>query len=132
MSHTFQPGKRKGCNRYVGSWTETGWRDIPLPFTRESLVTILSWGAGEQPSTHSHQDIAHWCDRFHMAWVTDALDGDALGPLADIAEDVSAQWELYLANTYTLEQLQALQFSSVTLPAEWFQSWLRRVGELPS
>jgi hypothetical protein len=66
MNYTFQPGKRKGRNRYVGSWTETGWRDIPLPFTRESLVTVLAWGAGEQSSTHSHQDIAHWCDRFHM------------------------------------------------------------------
>lgn len=131
MSHTFQPGKRKGRNRYVGSWTETGWRVIPLPFTHESLVTVLSWGAGEQPSTHSHQDIAHWCDRLHMAWVTDELRNDeALRPVVDIAHDVSAQWELHLANTYTLEQLQALQFSIVTLPVEWFQDWLQRVREL--
>lgn len=131
MSYTFQPGKRKGRNRYVGSWTESGWREIPLLFTRESLITVLAWGASEQPSQHSHQDIAHWCDRLHMASVTDTPEGDALRPLADIAEDVSVQWELYLANTYTLEQLRTLQFSTVTLPVEWFQGWLRRARELP-
>ena len=131
MNYTFQPGKRKGRNRYVGSWTETGWRDIPLPFTRENLVTVLSWGAGDLPTTHSHQDIAHWCDRFHMAWVTDELRGDdTFRPVVDIAHDVSAQWELHLANTYTLEQLQALTFSTVALPVEWFQDWLRRVRGL--
>lgn len=125
---------RKGRNRYVGSWTETGWREIPLPFTRESLTTVLAWGAGEQPSTHSHQDIANWCDRLSMAWATDTLsdDEDTLRPLVDIAEDVSAQWELFLANTYTLQQFQALQFSAVTLPIVWFQGWLRRVRELPA
>jgi hypothetical protein len=123
-------GKRKGRNRYVGSWTETGWRDISLPFTRESLVTVLSWAAGEQPSTHSHQDIAHWCDRLHTAWATDTPHRDALRPLVGIAEDVSVQWELYLANTYTLEQLQAFQFSTIRLPVEWFQAWLRRAREL--
>jgi len=69
-----------------------------------------------------------------MAWATDTLsdDEDTLRPLVDIAEDVSAQWELFLANTYTLQQFQALQFSAVTLPIVWFQGWLRRVRELPA
>jgi hypothetical protein len=67
-----------------------------------------------------------------MAWATDDLDDDARTPLVDIAVDVSAQWELYLANSYTLEQLQALQFATITLPGEWFQGWLRRAKELPS
>ena len=44
-------------------------------------------------------------------------------PFADIAQDVSAQWELHLCNTYTLEQLQRLTFSTVTLTVEWFE-WL--------
>jgi hypothetical protein len=39
----------------------------------------------------------------------------------DIAQDVSSQWELYLSNTHTLAQLQALTFSTVALPVEWFQ-----------
>jgi len=67
-----------------------------------------------------------------MMWVTDTPERDALRPLVGVAEDVSVQWELYLANTYTLEQLQSLQFSTDTLPVEWFQGWLRRARELPS
>lgn len=132
MNYSFQPGKRKGRNQYVGTWTETGWQEIALPFTRESLMTVLAWGAGEQSSTHLHQDIAHWCDRLHMAHVNGELPGDEhiLRPLVDIAYDVSTQWELFLANTYTLEQLQSLQFSTVTLPVVWFQDWLRRVRGL--
>ena len=50
--------------------------------------------------------------------------------VADIAQDVSAQWDLYLSNTYTLEQLNRITFSTVTLPVEWFEGWLRRVREL--
>jgi hypothetical protein len=133
MNLTFQSGKQRGRNRYVGLWTETGWREIALPFTSESLATVLSWGAGEQRSEHTHQDIAHWCDRFHMAFVTDHWsreDEASIRPFAGIAEDVSAQWELFLSNTYTLEQLQAVTFSTITLPVEWFQDWLRRVREL--
>lgn len=131
MSYNFQPGKRKGRNRYIGCWEETGWREISLPFTRESLITVLAWGAGEQPSTHTHQDIARWCDLLNLMWHTDTPEGDALKPLVDLAEDVSAQWDLHLANTYTLEQLQALQFSDINLPVEWFQDWLQKAREIP-
>jgi hypothetical protein len=130
MNFIFQPPKQIGRNRYVGSWTETGWREIPLPFSRESLITVLSWGAGEQSSTYSHQDIARWCDRFHMAWVTEDLaDSEEVKAVVGITQDVSAQWELYLVNTYTLEQLQLIQFATVRLPNEWFQGWLRKVKE---
>ena len=102
-----------------------------MPFTRESLITVLAWGAGEQPSTHTHQDIARWCDRLDIMSSSDTPEGDALRPLVAVAEDVSAQWDLHLANTYTLEQLQALQFSDITLPVEWFQDWLQKAREIP-
>lgn len=133
MNDSFQPSQSKRRNQYVGSWTETGWKDIPLAFTPGSLLTVLSWGAAEHQPPHTHQDIAHWCDRFHMAFVTDHWSREEesrIRPFADIAEDVSAQWELYLSNTYTLEQLRKLTFSTVTLPVEWFEGWLRRVKEL--
>lgn len=135
MKHRFQRNKWKRRNLYIGSWTETGWQEIPLPFGAESLTTVLSWGAGEQGSQYTHQDIVHWCDRFHMAFVSDhwsRAEEGAIRGFAEIAHDVSTQWELYLDNTYTLEQLKALEFSSVTLPVEWFRDWLRRVRELQS
>jgi hypothetical protein len=30
-----------------------------------------------------------------------------------VIEDISAQWDLYLSNTYSLEELQQLDFSKV-------------------
>ena len=135
MNYVFQPGKRKGRNQFVGSWKETGPREISLPFTSESLVTVLSWGAGEQQSEYTHQDIAHWCDCFNTAFITGYWtrdDEDGISPFANIVEDVYLQWELSLANTYTLEQLQSLKFSDVTLPAVWFQRWLTKARELQS
>ena len=130
MNYTFQPVKRKGRNKCVGSWTETGWREIPLAFNSESLMTVLSWGTDDQHSEFTHQDIAHWCDRFHMAYVTGnwARDEEStIEPFVDVAHDVSTQWELYLENTYKLEQFQSLKFSDVKLPVKWFQDWLRKL-----
>lgn len=52
--------------------------------------------------------------------------------VADVAEEVSAQWDLYLSNTYSLEQLQALCFSKVELPNQWFKEWHEQVRQLLS
>ena len=53
--------------------------------------------------------------------------GSSLKVFVDIAEDVSAQWDMYLSNTYSLEQLQTLNFSRVELPNQWFQEWHEQV-----
>ncbi len=129
VNHEFQATRKRGRNRDVGSWAETGWREIALPFDATSLATLLEQAAGPRATECTHQDIAHWCDRFIMAARTGecpATDSKA----ASIAEDVSVQWELFLANTYSFAQLQALDFSEVRLPTEWFHDWLRRTHEL--
>jgi hypothetical protein len=46
-----------------------------------------------------------------------------------IAEDIDCQWELYLANSYTLEQLQVLDKSKIKLPEDWFKDWLSKIVE---
>ena len=94
--------------------------------------TQISYGAaaGLHPTDYTHQDVAHWCDRFIMA----ARTGECRPTdrkAASIAEDVSAQWDLFLSNTFSLPQLQALDFSAVRLPTEWFHEWLRLTHELP-
>ena len=40
-----------------------------------------------------------------------------------IAADVDCQWDLYLINTYSLKELQQLDFSTIKLPLEWFEDW---------
>ncbi len=49
---------------------------------------------------------------------------------ADRAQEIEMQWDMYLANTYTLPELQHLDFSQVRLPNEWFADWLARLNQL--
>jgi hypothetical protein len=37
------------------------------------------------------------------------------------------KWDLYLANTYSLEQLRELDLDRVRLPLEWFPEWLAQL-----
>ena len=46
---------------------------------------------------------------------------------ADVAYDVYAQWDLFLANTCSLAELQRLDFAIVELPHMWFQEWLQQL-----
>ena len=47
-----------------------------------------------------------------------------------VAADVDCQWDLFLANTYTLSQLRELDFSVVRLPVDWFVDWLNQLKNL--
>jgi len=120
------PGKKKGRNKYKGSWSETISKSIDLPFTVESMKTVLAWGALPDNSEYTHQDIAHWCDSFHMS-MFDVDTDKAMDVATGIALDVDAQWDMYLANTYTLDQLKNLDFSRERIPTEWFDDWLKQL-----
>ena len=125
--YEFKPNlKKSGRNQIIGSWEESQCKDIDLPLTRESLKVVLSWGANIKDSAYTHQEIASWCDKYHMEGMEkdDPVDEVAI----DIAADVDAQWDLYLVNTYKLEELQGLEFSKVVLPAEWFEEWLEKIN----
>lgn len=123
-SYTFKPGKKNGRNKFVGSWSESASKRIDLPFTVESLRLVLTWGgAGGE---YSHQDIVHWCGRFHMAKF-DVDTDHAMDIATGIAADVDAQWDMFLANTYSLDELQSLDFRQVKLPVEWFADWLNQI-----
>ena len=127
MPHDFQPdAKRKGRKKYVGSWTEIQCRLIPLPFTPQSLRQILGWGAQPDAVPHTHQEIAHWCNRMHMQ-LLDTDEAADMEAAIRIAADVDCQWDLFLANRYTLDQLQQLDVSTVRLPTEWFLDWQRQI-----
>ena len=125
-SYTFKPGNKKGCNKFVGSWSESASKQIDLPFTVESLHSVLSWGISPTGNDYSDHDITHWCDRFHMANF-DVETDRAMDIATGIAADVDAQWNMFLANTYKLEELQSLNFREVNLPVEWFMDWLSQL-----
>ena len=127
MPYDFEPNpKHKRRNQYVGSWTEAECRLIPLAFTSESLRQVLSWGVQSAESPYTHQEIAHWCDRLHMRFL-DTDDTPDLEIAIRIAADVDCQWDLFLANTYTLEQLRQIDFATIRLPTQWFVDWLNQL-----
>ena len=87
---------------------------------------MLIWGANPESSPYSHKQIAEWCDRFWCQY----LERDAepeVERLLPILTDVETQWDLYLANTYSLEELRAKDFEQERMPKEWFNDWLQRL-----
>jgi hypothetical protein len=104
-------------------------RPIPLPFTSESFARLLEYGAHPYASPYSHKQIAEWCDTFWCQY----LDVDAppeIEVILPILTDVEIQWDLYLANTFTLKKLRSDSFEEEQMPIEWFDDWLKQVLEL--
>jgi hypothetical protein len=101
---------------------------IPFPeFNRDSALLMLGWGANPEVSPFTHREIASWCDQFWCLF----LDADVpreMEVLLQVLGDVDCQWDLYLANTYTFEELRVMDLDKVRLPAEWFQDWAKQIG----
>lgn len=98
-----------------------------MPFTRAAAIQMLQWGASPDSSPYTHKQIAEWCDRFWCKY----LDADAepeIESLLPTLTDVETQWDLYLGNTYSTEELQTRDFERERMPKEWFDDWLRRVA----
>jgi hypothetical protein len=99
---------------------------IALPFTRDSLIQLLKYGATPQFSPYSHKQIAEWCDRFWCQYL-DVDAEPAIEALLPVLTDVEVQWDLYLANTYSFEELRSRSFENETMPIQWFRDWLKEV-----
>lgn len=98
-----------------------------LPYTREAAFKMLKWGAEPETSPYSHKQIAEWCDRFWCQY----LDVDAepeIEELLPILTDVETQWDLYLANSYSVEELRTKNFEEERMPTEWFRDWLHQLA----
>ncbi len=88
---------------------------------------MLQWGACPDASPYSHRQIAEWCDRFWCQF----LDVDApedIERLLPVLADVDLQWDLFLSNTYSFEQLRSLSLDQINMPVEWFAEWLQQAG----
>lgn len=128
MTHyEFDPDSRRDRNKFVGSWTETPATPIDLPLTVASLTQLLEIGGDPSNARYTHQQIATWCERYYAQYYNDPTIRDETLDF-DVANDVSAQWGLYLANSYSLDELQSLDFSSVVLPLEWFDDWIAKLA----
>jgi len=117
-------------NTYIGSWRETDFTPIHLPFDITTFQYLLAT-ATLSTNPYTHQQIADWANRFWWECLegslTEATDPQ-VAEVAELAADIDAQWDLFLVNTYSLEELQVLDFSQVVLPEAWFHLWLRKVS----
>ena len=96
---------------------------IPLPYTAEAALQALRWGARPDDAPYSHKQIAEWCGRFWCQYIE--VDAPAeIERLLPILTSVETQWDLFLANTYSLEELQTHSFEEVRMPTSWFDEWL--------
>jgi hypothetical protein len=102
-------------------------KPIPLPYTPEAVVQVLSWGASPKAAPYSHKQIAEWCDRFWCQYM-DVDAPDSIERLLPTLADVDAQWDLFLATTFSLEDLQTKSFEKVCMPVAWFEDWLLEVA----
>ena len=120
--------KRKR-NRSAGAYLQPAPAPIDLPFTLTNFRALLTDGA--RPDTdarYTHQQINDWAGSF---WWTQFGRPDFLGfdvppeieKAADIAQDVEIQWVMYVADTYSLEELQHLDSSKVR-PTARMVFWL--------
>lgn len=74
----------------------------------------------------SHKELADWCyEYWSHYWNDDAKDSNI--KIFEVAEDIDAQWELYLVNSFPLNELQTLDQSTVKMPTDWWEDWLRRL-----
>jgi hypothetical protein len=125
--YEFGPdAKRSGRNRYVGSWTEPPADPISMPFTSTNLRALLEIGRDVETPKYTHQQIARWCDLFVFHFFDDPAVRDRTIEL-EVAEDVSAQWDLTIANTFTLEERRKLNYAEFRLPLNWFADWIEQL-----
>lgn len=103
-------------------------KTIELSFNRENLIILLEQGAGQRGFDFSHKQIAEWCERFWFQY-SDVDAPDSIEELMPVLADVETQWDLYLASTFTLEELRTLNYEQVLLPKEWFNDWLFQLQE---
>jgi hypothetical protein len=84
---------------------------------------VLRHGVHPEASLYSHKEIAEWCDRFWCQY----LDVDAeeeIEQLLPVPTDVETQWDLYLANKYSRQELRSNPFDDEWMPTQWFVEWL--------
>ena len=109
------------------NWNETS---IDLPHSFENLKELLTIICRKE-NKFSQSEIAKWCENLTMAFDDDKteelneFDNIAFG----IARDIECQWDLFLVNTYSLEELQNLDLSKVKLPQDWYIEWLTQLNE---
>jgi len=123
-------GKRNKGKHFC-NFTDFPTEALILPFSADSLTQVLKDAASDN-SFYTHQQISNWAWRFWWecnegSLVRTTENDPTLAAAAEIALGIDAQWDMFLVNTYSMEQLQTMDFTKIELPREWFKEWLTKL-----
>lgn len=90
---------------------------------RRNLLDMI-----KEKNTMSAYKLANWCSDYLSLHHNEEIELDP--KLYVILNDIDAQWELYVANTYPIEELDNMDFSKVRLPIDWCYKWLEQLDEV--
>jgi hypothetical protein len=119
--------RRKTKNKLIHRWVEPQCEKIQESFIADNLSELLGEGSKPSKSKYTHQQITDWCRRWLVEVINDRME--APEPVYDIIQDIDAQWDLYLFNSYTYEDLIKLDLSQIRLPLEWFVEWSNKLKD---
>lgn len=101
-------------------------QQIILTHTPDNLQHLLIQ-VKNKTNLFTHEELADWCCDYTVKLQNVELNTKLEITALSVATDIDSQWELYLVNSYTLEQLQTLDKSKVNLPEDWFKEWLSKI-----
>lgn len=101
-------------------------KPIDLEYSKQSLVTLLAYGSKPDESPYTHKQIAEWSEKFWNKY-SDVDAPDDIERIMPMLAEIETQWDLYLANIYSIEEIRQGDFEAVRLPIEWFEAWANEV-----
>ena len=112
-----------------GQVEEPGAREIALALSKTNLIHLLQ-ECTKDHSEFSHQDLCNWCRINFERIFSNGVPLETVGideSTYEVLNDIDAQWDLFLVNTYSIKQLQTLDLPQVKLPTSWFMDWLKQL-----
>lgn len=103
---------------------------IQLPFNVSSFLKVLEEGTKGSLSHYAHAHIIDWTDRFGRHLSGYMTTNTQLAEIQKVADDLVVQWELYIAATYTIEQMQQFDQAHLLLPSYHFEAGLAAVSTI--
>lgn len=102
------------------------WKQVTIerPFAPESLHELLAEGARGSLSRYTHFDIIDWAKRYADELQKSApLTGENL-LYWQVVDDMTIRWELYIASTYSIDEMKRFSHVDILLPKYYFENWL--------
>lgn len=102
---------------------------ITLEYSFESLKKLLEQVCNKE-NDFSQYEFSEWCDNLTMVFHDDDREelSEEEAVAAGVARDIECQWDLFLINTYSPEELQTLDLFKIELPHHWFIEWHKELG----